>query len=116
MPNNPVTISKNENGVHACVSRHTAYQTVMLNSAPYCHMGAAVSNVESWLTTLEALFEDSAIPLAHRWHLQEIRAMLEVAHDQHIKDHQEVVTEAPTADDQLAYLAAYAAAIGGGRA
>lgn len=114
MANNPVIISKDDNGVHACVNRHTAYQTVMLNNAPYCHMGATVTSVESWLTTLEEMVEDKTIPFAHRWHLQEMKAMLAVAHDQHIKDHHEVVTEAPTADDQIAYLAAYAAAIGGG--
>jgi hypothetical protein len=39
---------------------------------------------------------------------------LKAAHDQHIEQHQAVVTEAPTADDQLAYLAAYATAIGNG--
>ncbi len=114
MTNDLVTISKDANGVNACVNRHTAYQAVMLYGAPYCHMGATVTNLENWLTTLEEMVEDKTIPFAHRWHLQEMKAMLEVAHDQHIKDHHEVVTEAPTPEDQVAYLAAYAAAIGGG--
>jgi hypothetical protein len=36
---------------------------------------------------------------------------LKAAHVKHKKQHQEVVTDAPTADDLMAYLAAYAAAI-----
>jgi hypothetical protein len=111
MASNPVTITKDDNGIHACINRHTAYQTVMLHSSPYCHMGATVTNLENWLTTLEVLVEDKTIPFSHRWHLQEMKAMLEVAHEQHFKDHYEVVTEAPTPEDQVAYLAAYAAAI-----
>ena len=117
--NGLVSIKNNDvqnNGVDAFINRQTAWQTVMSNGSPWCHMGATVSNLENWLTTLELLIENDSIPLAHRWHLQEIRAMLEVAHEQHIKDHNEVVTEAPTPEDQLAYLAAYAAAIGGGQA
>ncbi len=112
--NDLVRISKDEGGVNASINRQTRWQAVMVNGAPYCHMGTSLLNVENWLTTLEVLTASTSIPFAHRWHLQELKAMLEVAHDQHVKEHQEVVTEAPTADDQLAYLAAYAASISGG--
>jgi hypothetical protein len=38
---------------------------------------------------------------------------LKAAHVKHEEQHDEIVTEAPSADDLMQYLAAYAAAIGG---
>ena len=37
---------------------------------------------------------------------------LKIVHARHIEEHNEIVTAAPTAEDQMAYLVAYAAAIG----
>jgi hypothetical protein len=36
---------------------------------------------------------------------------LKAAHTKHKREHEEIITEAPTADDLIDYLASYAAAI-----
>lgn len=71
-----------------------------------------ITDLENWLTTLEETMEH--VPAEHKNSLSWLIITLRSIHDKHIKEHQEIVTEAPTADDQIAYLAAYAAAIGGG--
>ena len=65
------------------------------------------------MTTLETVMEENP-GSPHYSDFISLLCSLKAAHDQHLEQHQEVVTEAPTADDQIAYLAAYAAAIGGG--
>ena len=83
---------------------------VMVNSRPCVAWSFCISDLENWLTTLEEVIPQHP---AHRFLLEGLYFSLKAAHVKHQKQHEEVVTDAPTADDLMDYLAAYAAAIGG---
>lgn len=95
------------------VSAFTNKGALAMNcGAPTVGCYLRIADLENWLTTLEETMEH--VPAEHKSSLSWLIITLRSIHDKHIKEHQEIVTEAPTADDQIAYLAAYAAAIGGG--
>lgn len=67
-----------------------------------------VRQVEEWITTLEEVMIMPRMA-PHRRHLEEMYFSLKHSLEKHKKEHLQVVTEAPTSDDLMAYLAAYAA-------
>lgn len=69
-----------------------------------------VKQLENSITTLEQLLP--GVEACHQSSLVELLIVLKVVHQRHIEEHNEIVTAAPTAEDQMAYLVAYAAAIG----
>ena len=84
----------------------------MNGSNPVVEWSFHIKNLEAWLTTLEeAMVNENNY--GQRRGLEDIYFSLKAAHKKHQAQHQEVVTNAPTADDLAEYLAAYAAAIGG---
>ena len=70
-----------------------------------------IKEVEEWLITLEETMVRET-NVANRRSLEGIYFMLKAARRKHLEQHEEVQSQAPTADDLQAYLSAYAAAIG----
>lgn len=83
---------------------------VMTCNRPFVNWALDPSRLEEWLTTLEEI--SHLIPAHHVWSIKRLQATLSSAHAWHLREHAEVVTTAPTADDLMAYLAAYAFAMG----
>ena len=99
-------------GPSAFIKNDCGTQIVMNSSAPCVEWSFRIKELENWLTTLEeAMVNENNY--GQRRGLEDIYFSLKAAHVKHEKQHQEVVTNAPTADDLAEYLAAYAAAIGG---
>lgn len=69
----------------------------------------SVKNLENWLTTIEEIINE--IPPAHRRPLEDLYFSLKAAHKRHEKEHEEVVTNAPSEDDLMQYLMSYSAAM-----
>lgn len=86
---------------------------VMSCNRPMVAWSLPVRKLEEWITTLEVVSEGGALG-PHKSTVEELLCHLHAAHGKHREQHAEVVTGAPTGDDQLAYLAAYAASISGG--
>ena len=105
------TIYQDELGISAFTSGN---KIVMNFNQPVVSTYLRASELERWLTTLEEVITKDAS--AHNRHdLEGIYFSLKAAHTRHLQEHEDVVTEAPTADDLQAYLTAYAAAVGGQR-
>jgi hypothetical protein len=68
-----------------------------------------VTEMQQWVTTLEEILPE--VPVCHYGTLSLMIVRLQVYLDRHQAQHEAIVTDAPTADDLQAYLAAYAAAI-----
>jgi hypothetical protein len=86
---------------------------VMTMNQPTVAWSFRIVDLERWMTTLETVLDENP-GNPHCSDLICLLCSLKAAHDHHVEQHHEVVTEAPTADDQIAYLAAYTAAIGNG--
>ena len=99
-------------GASAFIRTEYNTQIVMSGSAPCVEWSFRIKDLENWLTTLEEVMVDES-NYSQRRGLEDIYFSLKAAHVKHVKQHQEVVTDAPTADDLQAYLMAYAAAVGG---
>jgi aminopeptidase-like protein len=82
---------------------------VMNYGRPCVAWGFSITDLEEWLTTIEETIND--IPPAHRWALERLYFSLKGAHEQHKREHEAVVTDAPSSDDLMSYLASYAAAM-----
>lgn len=85
-------------------------QLVMFSGAPVVGWSFDLKKLEQWITTVEEIIPD--LP-AHRSVLHDLLCSLQAAHLKHEEQHEQIVTEAPSGDDLMEYLASYAAAIGG---
>lgn len=65
-----------------------------------------VKDVQAWATTLGECIH--TVPANHRPCIREIILSLETMMIKHQRQHEEVVTEAPTIEDLMDYLASYA--------
>jgi hypothetical protein len=94
-------------GVSAFTEDH---KLVMNSNHPCVFWSFRVRDLEKWVTTLEELH---GIPgnEAHWSALAGLIGSLRAAHDKHVEQHEEVVTDAPTGDDLMEYLVAYAASM-----
>lgn len=81
---------------------------VMNNSQPCVGWSFRIKQLEEWLTTLEEIIPEHT---AHRSSLEGIYCSLKAAHNKHQQQHDEIVTEAPSAEDLMEYLTAYASAL-----
>ena len=99
-------------GTSAFVQHDHGMKIVMNAGAPCVEWSFRVKELQQWLTTLEEVMikEEN---VGNRRDLEGIYFSLKAAHSRHLQEHEEVVTDAPTADDLQAYLADYAAAVGG---
>jgi hypothetical protein len=97
-------------GTSAFVDKGHGMQIVMNAGAPCVEWSFRIKELQQWLTTLEEVMTKEE-NYGNRRDLESIYFSLKAAHTRHLQEHEDVVTEAPTADDLQAYLAAYAAAI-----
>jgi hypothetical protein len=85
---------------------------VMNGNAPCVEWSFRIKELQLWLTTLEEVMVNERNH-GNRSDLEGIYFSLKAAHTRHLQEHEDIVTDAPTADDLQAYLVAYAAAVGG---
>jgi hypothetical protein len=97
-------------GPSAFIRSNSGTQIVMSGSNPCVEWSFRVKELENWLTTLEEAMVN-ANNYGQRRGLEDIYFSLKAAHIKHEKQHQEVLTDAPTADDLMAYLTAYTSAM-----
>jgi hypothetical protein len=102
------TILKDSFGVSAFT---TDQYLVMNGNSPCVAWSFRIKDLEDWLTTLEETMLDEGMT-AHRRTLEGLYFSLKAAHVKHKQQHEEIVTDAPTADDLMEYLTAYAASLG----
>lgn len=103
-------INRDSYGPSAFVRSISGVQIVMSGSNPCVEWSFRIKELENWLVTLEeAMVNENNY--GQRRGLEDIYFSLKAAHVKHEKQHQEVVTDAPTADDLQAYLAAYTSAM-----
>jgi len=83
---------------------------VMNCGAPTVAWSFRIKELEEWLITLEEtmLREENMV---NRLALERLYFSLKGAHVKHKQQHDEIATEAPSQDDLMAYLEAYAVAI-----
>lgn len=100
-------------GTSAFLKNENGMQIVMNAGRPCVEWSFRIKELQQWLTTLEEVMlkEENH---GNRHDLESIYFSLKAAHTRHLKEHEAVVTDAPTADDLQAYLADYAAAIANG--
>jgi hypothetical protein len=96
-------------GCAAFIDEQPSCQAVMVGGEPCVAWGFTISKLEEWIATLEQQLETASGPTWRSLH--SLCCSLKAAHDQHLAEHAQVVTEAPSADDLMAYLAAYTAAV-----
>jgi hypothetical protein len=90
-------------------SAFTATNDLVMNyGAPTVAYSLRIKNLEEWITTLEEIMP---LQTVHRYSLEGLYFALKAAHTKHKEQHEEVVTDAPSADDLMDYLLAYAAAL-----
>jgi len=107
----PASISQGAPGaVFAFLDGVPTRPCVMVHGTPVVEAMLDVRKLEEWVTTLEEVLP--GVPTQHYGTLMLLLVRLQVALDTHNKQHQEAATEAPTEQDMLDYLAAYAAAMG----
>lgn len=107
----PAHIQQERNG---SISAFTSEGTLSMNfGSPMVAWSFAIKDLEDWLTTLEEtmLKEEN---VSNRWVLERLYFTLKAAHSRHQREHHEIITDAPSEDDLMSYLAAYAGAVGSG--
>ena len=96
-------------GCSAFIDDDHSCKCVMAANEPVVAWGFNIKQLEDWIATLEQQLEAVSGPT---WgSLHSLCCSLKAAHDRHLTEHAQVVTEAPSADDLMAYLAAYTAAV-----
>lgn len=100
-------IINDSHGISAFTSRN---KLVMNGGAPCVAWSFRIKDLEDWLTTLEEIMPHEGMT-THRRVLEGLYFSLKAAHKKHVEEHDEIVTDAPNADDLMQYLLAYAAAI-----
>ena len=104
------TIYQWETGTTAFLQKGSHSALVMNGGDPCVEWSFRIEKLEQWLTTLEEVISHEA-NTGNRYDLESLYFCLKAAHTRHLQEHEDVVTEAPTADDLQAYLTAYAAAV-----
>lgn len=82
---------------------------VMNYGAPVVAWSFTIKDLEDWLTTIEETI--STISPSHRFSMEKLYFSLKAAHNRHLQEHQEVVSDAPNGDDLMQYLTSYSAAM-----
>lgn len=93
------------------VSAFTSHGELAMNFGnPIVAWTFPVKDLENWLTTLEEMMLKEQ-NVANRWTLERLYFSLKAAHKKHCDQHDEIVTDAPSEDDLIAYLTSYAASV-----
>ena len=101
-----VTIRNDNLGVAAFDSER---KITMNCNRPIVQWHLDVPEMENWLTTLEEAM--TVMEPHHRRGLERLYFTLKAAYGKHRAQHDEIVSEAPNADDLMAYLVAYTSAM-----
>lgn len=80
--------------------------SVMVCNHPTVEWTLDIKDIQDWSTTLGECFD--SIPACHRSSVRSLIIAFEAMLIKHQRQHEEVVTEAPTIEDLIAYLATYA--------
>jgi hypothetical protein len=104
-------IYQQTSGPSAFVDRGYGLQVVMNLGVPCVEWSFHIKELQEWLTTLEEKIATESSQ-GNKEALEGVYYSLKAAYVAHLRQHEAVVTEAPTADDLQSYLAAYAAAVG----
>ena len=105
------SISKTPSGgVYAFLGHEPLPTCAMVHGRPVVDAVLDVKELQNWVTTLEEILP--SVAPCHYGTLSLMIVRLQVVLDQHDKEHQQVVTEAPTAEDLIEYLASYIKAMG----
>jgi hypothetical protein len=110
----PIAIVPNllDLGTAAFIEEQPSCKAVMLEGQPRVEWSFNVNRLEQWLTTIEEVLNEFPIT-AHRRSLEDLYFCLKAAQKQHVKEHEQVVSDAPSEEDLMAYLSAYAASVAG---
>ena len=84
-----------------------SHKLSMSFSQPSVGWSFHIKDLEEWLTTLEETM--AMLPTKHRWAMEGMYFSLKAAHNRHLEEHNEIITNAPSDDDLQSYLQAYAA-------
>ena len=98
-----------QDSVHGISAFTSDSACVMTCGSPHVAWGFSCSMLEDWLTTLEEIMP--TIEPCHLWAIERLYFSLKAAHKKHQAQHEEIVSEAPNADDLMAYLVAYTSAM-----
>lgn len=105
------TIKTEYNGT---ISAFNSDRKLVMNfGRPVVNCYLMVEQLQDSITTLEQLLP--TIEACHQGSMVQLLIMLKTSYQRHELEHNQMTeaTAKPTADDQMAYLVAYAAAIGG---
>ena len=104
---NPMTasISQSPFGPFAFVDAPVTRPCVMASGVPVVDAMLNVAEVQNWVTTLEEVLP--SLPACHYGTITMMIIRLQVILDNHDKQHQEIITDAPTPEDMVEYLSAY---------
>ena len=105
------TIRQYAYGLSAYIDHGYGTQIAMSGGSPCVEWSFRIQQLQQWLTTLEEVMTKEG-NTGNRRDLEGIYFSLKAAHNRHLEQHQEIITDAPTADDLQSYLAAYAAEVG----
>jgi len=105
-----VSISKAPSGEPYVFTGTAIRPCAMLHGRPMVNATLDVADVQDWATTLEEILP--RVPIAHYDTLVTMIIRLQVIIDSHSKQHQEIITEAPTYEDMVEYLSSYLKAMG----
>lgn len=82
---------------------------VMNYGRPSVSWTLPIKDLEEWLTTLEEVIPE--VHFAHQHSLRMLKSSLAAAHNWHKREHEAIVTDAPSEEDLMAYLMSYADAL-----
>ena len=84
-------------------------ELVMNYGRPSVSWTLCIKDLEEWTTTLEEVIPETHF--AHQHSLRMLKTALTAAHNWHKREHEAVVTDAPSEEDLMTYLTSYAAAM-----
>ena len=99
------SITKAQTGEVYAFSGIAQRPCAMVHGTPVVDATLHVAEVQQWITTLEEVRE--SVPVCHYGTLSMMIIRLQVILDNHDKQHQEIITDAPTPEDMVEYLSSY---------
>ena len=99
------SISKTASGEVYAFCGEAAQPCAMVHGTPVVNAMLSVEEVQRWITTLEEVRENA--PVCHYGTLSMMIVRFQVVLDNHDKQHEKIITEAPTPEDMVEYLSSY---------
>lgn len=100
-----VSISTSPSGNTYAFSGEPMRACAMCHGTPVVDATFDVADLQRWTTTLEEVLP--SVDICHYGALSAMLARLQVVLDNHDKQHQEIISEAPTPEDMMEYLSSY---------